>query len=587
MLEGMDLDLRNIFVGREAEIQNLRDKLKLALKDEEHLVYVILNAPGVGKTTLINHFGKLIQQEVKGLYFRLICTSNKNTPKKVNQLIIKQLEKAVHKKREFIIEFIQNADQGEKEWLEHKYDEFQVMLKKKKEKSTLDINDPIDLMVSLSEVIPIIIASDEVQEFQKISFIGPEGTEETALHYFTRILKDLINDRALLILSGTRYHILSQIGNKIGSPIRQKAFPLVISNFSREEVNQYVLEVKRLIKDQVPRIEDDTLSVLISHLSRFFIAFCGGHPRTIDIMTKFFLSHLELFLDHPEYQEYSKMMEFLLEQSEDYFSDTLLSSDHKDALKALSSSQAFSSIKSWILNNGTQGLALNTRPKVAESELDAEIKRITYELMNIGIIVQNGQNNYYLTSYFHFLEFLKIYHDPREEFLKQVLFNKHFKLMCGSHSGFGYTFENVLSAALLITGDKTDIDAKIPMTISRIKDSRIIKGKINWEELSLKEDMLYQTPQARAVDALILQQETLILMQFTTATTPDPSKIDELITEMEIIDRWPVRGWLVSLFPIKAPLNIPETLRITSGEDLNTVLGEELANRLRDIKESL
>lgn len=80
MIEDVLPLIRNIFVGRHSDLRYLSGLWNLACKDEEHLVYMFLNAPGVGKTTLINHFGKLLKAEGKGLYVRFVCSSEYKIP---------------------------------------------------------------------------------------------------------------------------------------------------------------------------------------------------------------------------------------------------------------------------------------------------------------------------------------------------------------------------------------------------------------------------------------------------------------------------------------------------------------------------
>jgi hypothetical protein len=154
-------------------------------------------------------------------------------------------------------------------------------------KSTISLNDIYEIFLDLAEIIPIFFAADEIQEFQKLAFKSVENEGETALHYFTRLLKNLLNLRILLILSGTRYRILSQIGSKIGSPIREKVESLVITNFSREEILEYVEQVNELIKIADMKQEEDDVLDLVNNYRQFLFAFSGGHPRTIERITMF------------------------------------------------------------------------------------------------------------------------------------------------------------------------------------------------------------------------------------------------------------------------------------------------------------
>lgn len=589
MFKKLSLKVRRIFIGRKNELEGFDEIWKQSGNGEENLVYVLLNAPGVGKTTLIQHFGRSLEDNSNGLYIRFICSSRHVSIAELNEEIIKKIEKVLHDNQGLIMEYINDKEKGrDTQWLERKLNELNQFLNAIKVKDAYLMKEPINLLSKIAEIIPVFFASDEVQEFQKISFTDSNGNEETGLHYFTRILKDLINDRIFILLSGTRYHILNQIGNKIGSPIREKAHPIVLGNFSVSEILEYVEEVKLLIKNQISALQDDLFIRIMAHYHQFLLGFSGGHPRTIERITIEFLNNLPFFLKEKQCEGYDAFMEYLLPLTLRSIQGSLMTTDKEDALLELRDHELFGRVKKWIIRKSHDGLLLGFPPGFGKIDIEAmEIQRIIYDLMNLGFIVQNGNSNYYLTSYYHLLAFIEPFQEEPEAFLKQVLHNKHFKLMCGSHSGFGYTFENVLSAAFLVKGMESSKELIIPIEFFKIRDIKVLKGNLNWEEITLEEDVLYQTPQARAIDALILQKGSLVLMQFTTANPPDPSKIKALNAEMENVNRLPVRGWFVSLFPIKALSDISDDLMITSGEDLNAILGVELTERLRDIKQSL
>lgn len=588
MINGIDLELDDLFVGRDAILEKLFNLFKISKSKKEHSVYVLLNAPGVGKTTLIQHFGKLLEDEGKGIFVRIACSSKYVSADHLNKDLIFLIEDLLHEKRDLIADYINEEKPGrDKVWLNKKLTDLKKELKEIHSKEKTTLSDPVDLFLKFSKVIPIFFASDEIQEFQKTTIKGPEGEEETVLHYFTRILKDLINAQLFMVLSGTQYHILSQIGNKIGSPIRNKALPLVLSNFSLNEVEQYISEYKNLLLKDENYASKETLLTILKHYARFLKAFCGGHPRTIDRTTRILTSNIEHLLEDPKFNDYSRFTSLMLEKLSDFFSDTLLSSAHKDVLQELTNSEAFSKVKSWFLNKGSQGFILGTRPTSKDVMVDEEIKRLTYELMNIGIIVQNGQNNYYLSSYFHFLEFLKIYHDPYEEFLKQILNNKYFQLMCGSHSGFGYTFENILTASFIICSNDLSKDLKTPINFTRIKNIIVLDSSFDWNDIQIEENILYQTPHAPTIDGKLLQDGVLTLMQFTTARVPNLNKVDSLFLEMNKITRWPTQSWFVSLFPTKFSSENYKNLIITDGKDLIGILGENLFSRLMEVKNAL
>jgi energy-coupling factor transporter ATP-binding protein EcfA2 len=596
MIEEILSRIRNIFIGRKPELQRLKGLWELACQDKEHLVYVFLNAPGVGKTTLIHHFGKFLESENKGIFIKFVCNSDYDSPFRLNKSIIKSIDKKINQNYNLIEKYIsQNFKKDHRERYRQKFKRLRELTNEILMKSTISLNDIYEIFLDLAEIIPIFFAADEIQEFQKLAFKSVENEGETALHYFTRLLKNLLNLRILLILSGTRYRILSQIGSKIGSPIREKVESLVIKNFSREEILEYVEQVNELIKIADMKQEEDDVLDLVNNYRQFLFAFSGGHPRTIERITMLFLNNIKFLLEKSGYEDYAKLVNFLLPLSKKSFENTLLTKEKENELIKLSSNIQFSIVKKWIIERSYNGHLLGQSPDVIDNQsAKEEVDDIIYNLMNLGFIVQNGMFNYYITSYFHFLAFLKPYHENHEMFLKEVLHNKFFELMCGFHSGFGYTFENIFSTTLIIYGSKAQKNATLPLDASLLKGLMVLKEKINWSKLSLELNILYQTPIAKAVDAIIHQENELVLMQITTARQPDSSKIDMLVNQLDFLDHRQlkignikqIRGWIVSLYEFTSEVPTHKNLLVTAGDSLIPILGEDLFARLREVKQS-
>lgn len=596
MIEEILSRIRNIFIGRKPELQRLKGLWELACQDKEHLVYVYLNAPGVGKTTLIHHFGKFLESENKGIFIKFVCNSDYDSPFRLNKSIIKSIDKKINQNYNLIEKYIsQNFKKDHRERYRQKFKRLRELTNEILMKSTISLNDIYEIFLDLAEIIPIFFAADEIQEFQKLAFKSVENEGETALHYFTRLLKNLLNLRILLILSGTRYRILSQIGSKIGSPIREKVESLVIKNFSREEILEYVEQVNELIKIADMKQEEDDVLDLVNNYRQFLFAFSGGHPRTIERITMLFLNNIKFLLEKSGYEDYAKLVNFLLPLSKKSFENTLLTKEKENELIKLSSNIQFSIVKKWIIERSYNGHLLGQSPDVIDNQsAKEEVDDIIYNLMNLGFIVQNGMFNYYITSYFHFLAFLKPYHENHEMFLKEVLHNKFFELMCGFHSGFGYTFENIFSTTLIIYGSKAQKNATLPLDASLLKGLMVLKEKINWSKLSLELNILYQTPIAKAVDAIIHQENELVLMQITTARQPDSSKIDMLVNQLDFLDHRQlkignikqIRGWIVSLYEFTSEVPTHKNLLVTAGDSLIPILGEDLFARLREVKQS-
>lgn len=593
MLNKLSYKIRDIFVGRKKELETLEEIWRQSMdKKKENLVYVLLNAPGVGKTTLVHHFGDIIEKNRKGLYIPFDASSDYTSSTSLNKGILEWIQDRIQEKQILIQDFINRYEhEDQKEYYSKRFQAVREEINSSLIKKTISIDDVMLPFKGLSEIIPIVFVIDEIQEFQKVSFTeGKDNQEETALHYFTRILKNFLKSKILIILSGTRYHILSQIGYKIGSPIREKAHPLILANLNVDEISEYVLAVHKLINELEVSREWNAISVnlILDHYKRFLLAFSGGHPRTIERITFEFLMNMTLLIEEKQYHVYERFLDYLLPLTIQAIHGSLLTTDKEEELLKSKKSEIFGKVKEWILRKSHNGFLLGVPPGFgtisAESE---EIQGLIYDFMNLGFIVQNGNSNYYLTSYYHLLAFLKPFQEESESFLKEVLYNKHFKLMCGSHSGFGYTFENVFSAALLLQGKISNIEAPKTLNFSRLKEGEILNGSIKWDQILLEEDVLYQSPQALGVDIFCLQKNNLILMQLTTANPPDTAKIEALKSEMEKIEGWMVEGWLISLYPLSKPSKLPNNLLITSGQDLKAILGEDLYSRLRDIKQSL
>ena len=93
----------------------------------------------------------------------------------------------------------------------------------------------------------------------------------------------------------------------------------------------------------------------------------------------------------------------------------------ENELVKLSSNIQFSIVRKWIIEHSYNGHLLGQAPEVLDIQnAKKDVDDIIYNLMNLGFIVQNGMFNYYITSYFHFLAFLKPYNKKHELFLKEV-----------------------------------------------------------------------------------------------------------------------------------------------------------------------
>ena len=605
-------DLDQIFVGRHHELRILSKLWKKALEPGEHLVYVMLNAPGTGKTRLLQHFGQQLERENQGLYFRYRCSSRFTTTTELHVDLLKNLYLLLTQKADLIQQYIVTC--YKKPLHDELIEDLQQIRRQMKDlvktKQEASLSETVSFIQDVSAIIPILFVADEIQDFQKSvlkveepSLLTQDVSEETALHYFTRILKDLMQVPILMILSGTQYHILSQIGTKIGSPIAQKVQQLLIKNFTTEEIQEYVDEVYRnFVTTTTPQEKEPNVMKIIEHYRWFLRAFSGGHPRTVVLITQWFLINLPSFIEKaPDRDEFT---DILFTQVEKDFKNRILTSRKQEHIKQLQSKEGFPIVKNWLLNKVTSGLSLGAEPQI-DDPLREQVEDLLYQLTTLGIIVKNGWNQYHVTSYFHLLAFLECFTDDYEVFLQQVLKNRFFKLLCGSHAGFGYVFEHVLLAAFFLKSYKvtpqntrpphhdSSPPRNIQFSLDHITAIQEIPRNVNWKDLSLEPHILYHTPYMAALDLLVLEAQQLVLVQVTTAARSHRDKMAALARAVEeassaFLDK-NVMGWYISLFPVpESEVNKwSDSMIITSGEALTAILGDALLQRLLNVKKQL
>ncbi len=626
MLTKYSVQLEKIFVGREEELDLLANLWEATLEPGEHFVYVLLNAPGTGKTKLLKHFGESLEKNGRGLFFFYRCSSRFNNPEELHRDLLEHLRQLMYSRKRIILESIRTSHEDDeyKNFLVEKLDEVQAYLKKSLERETVQLVDLIFVFQGLSQIIPLFFVADEIQEFQNTLLMArqeflastPENfrEQETALHHFTRILKDLMQHPIMMVLSGTQFHILSQVGSKIGSPIAQKVKQILIKNFTPQEVEAHVTRVEQEILTTLFKQDHHSHSFqhqqqyLTKYHRRFLHSFSGGHPRTVVFITEWFLAELPS-LFNKKTLSYDEFVQHLYPKVERDFKNRIFSQEQQAAIRELQAHESFPIIKDWIVNGTHAGLYLGSEPRQANPRQQEELNHLVYQLMTLGVIVLNGTGGYQVTSYFHLIAFLDCFTDEYVLFLRRVINDRLFKVTCGSHSGFGYTFEHVLVAAILLQGHPIISNAKqrpnyreggnqphvLPFSLHQVTSVEEVKGEIRWNALDFRPGILYHTPQAKTIDMCIMLSNVVVLIQATTSVKPNPEKIESLKLVVkdvqEIFKDKTVKGWFISLFPIdqkkKAETRDDETIIVTDGEVLEQILGSRIFNRLLTIKQHL
>ena len=546
----MDDEYTRIFVGREKDLDLLSRRFddRIVGKDPAK-VYSYLNAPGIGKTTLLKKFGERIENEGRGLHIYFSCKSRYESEADLNLHLINTLMILIDEKREYILDYIKERSHPEK-YLS-RFGRLEVELEKVVQTQDYRFFQTTSIIDLLTSLIPVIFSIDEIQRLQKMKV----DEEHTMLRSFADFLSDLLPSKVLLTISGTQYSIMSQIGHGIGSPLNGKIQSVVISPLKTGHIRQYITEFRKLYPEQSYTEE----------LENYLLGFSGGHPRTIERI-------IESFFAIDKAHDFT---EILTEEVSTLLSHTILDSNKIEALRVMQSHSEFNSLKEWILHGLNTNLHLGKNPR-------REMEPLVFELMTMGIIVQNGSSDYYITSYFHGLTFLETLVGEYEQFLYQVLNNLYFREMVGGHSGLGFTFERVIFSSLILH----DIVSHEPLNyeirnLNRI-EVRSFKRLSGIKNLEMREDTLYHLPNAEGVDGVFKVDKEIVLIQVTTRHSGIQQKLQSFERGVQELD---AKGWFISLYAE----DIEETShsKITMGSELGGILSEKLYQRMLEVKEFL
>jgi len=542
---------KQIFVGRGNDLDLLSHRFENRIADKgPPMVYSYLNAPGIGKTTLLHRFGEKIEQENKGIHLSFSCRYTHKSEEIISRDLIRGIKQIVREKEGIILKFV-----GMSPFSSEIEQEFQKL--KKDVEQTYKSGDysyisVLNLIDTLTVIIPTVFSTDEIQILLSI----PAG-DSTMLHSYSMFLADLLPTKILLCISGTQYSIMSQIGYGIGSPLNGKIQSVVISPLKSDQIRQYITEFRKLYPEQSYTEE----------LESYLLGFSGGHPRTIERIVESFFT----LRDPTNFTEnLTKMVNVLLSKS-------LLNREKIEMLKQLQDYEGYNDVKVWLLQGLDDNLRLNT-------ELTEEDNALIFQLMTMGLIVMNGSSNYYITSYFHAAVILKTLTEPYEQFLYEVLNNRYFREMVGGYSGLGFTFENIIFSSLILRGNTKNQGKVLIFDVKNLNKIETVNSKDlkNALDVDIREDTLYSLPNAKDIDGIFKVDNEIILVQITTKQ----SGIHEKFLDFErVAQDLKVKGWFISLYAD----DIEETShsKITMGSEVVEVLGEKLYLRMLEVKEFL
>ncbi len=547
----MDDRYMSIFVGREKDLELLSTRFESRMRDiGPPKVYSYLNAPGIGKTTLIRRFGDKVEREHKGIHLYFTANSSHHNEFQINQDLVDAIDILIRNQDSLIQEFVDRDSSGYalRRDLRRVQDEINRIIENKE----FRFSTTASLLNILLKVVPVVFTTDEIQIYQNI---GDKGGEKM-LRSYSQFLADLLSKRILLVISGTQYSILSQIGYGIGSPLNGKIQLVVISPLKSEDIEDYIMRFRNLY----PNYDN------VEELETYLHAFSGGHPRTIEKIVEGFFS----------LEETPNFTEELTKRVETLMSKSLLDREKLENLKRLQSHEEFNEVKRWLLQGMANNLQLN-------QELNEEKNELIFQLMTMGFIVMNGNSNYYITSYFHGLFFLKSITGSYEQFLHEILSNRYFREMVGGLSGLGFTFEKIIFASLILRGNRPletgserfDVQDLNKIKVLRSNDASIIAT------LKLDSDTLYHTPSMEGIDGVFEKGGERILVQVTTQRFSLKSKYGKFKEKVHALR---TEGWFISLYKVSGT---DGSILVTSGDELNDLLGESVYSRMIEVKEFL
>ncbi len=512
-----------------------------------------LNAPGVGKTTLLKRFGRMIERGRKGIAVYFTCRGNYQSEMDIANDLLLVLRQVRDSKMEILIE----GSRRDQEEITDRLSQLNFNL----QESEISLNRVTMLILSLASILPVFLVTDEIQVLEGIT----EG-KSTLLRTYATFLSGLLSHRILLAISGTQYTIVSKIGHGIGSPLNGKIEHVVIGPLAKDDISAYIHELRSLY----PELRKTHV------LEEFLNDYSGGHPRTIEIIVREYIQRGE------------PTAELLLNRVERSMYNNILDTSKRRGIRDLQSKEGFNKVKEWIVTGLTNNLYLSD---MEDQEVGIDLlSEIISELMNIGIIVQNGNSDYYITSYFHAKALLENLNGEFERFLYEVYSNALFAKLVGSHSG--YTFETIILSSMVIS------DKNVPFDISKIASIKTLNLSKIEDITNMENGVFYHLPMMEIVDGVFRTRDTLVLLQLTTASsrlTEKLRRLEKVVNEIStshgrMDEKWEVevesiRGWFISLYDFRHdPM---ERIVVTSGSDLSAILGEVIYRKLVQTKEKL
>jgi hypothetical protein len=548
-----DGKLSRIFVGRKDDLGILQKTLdEIKEVNEAKKVYTILNVPGIGKTELIKYFGNELQKKktfkynntnpiVEAALFFHITITDKHTLPQLFEKMVSAICTSFHKM------FINSLDEIPNPYRRavKAFDKEQtanIFIQTLDEYSTLKeiIENPTNFLQKITGYIPIILHFDEFQRSipDNRNAIRPA---DQLYYQLSSFFSGILDQPIFIILSGTKYTIISTIGDNLGSPLNGKVDPIVIPFLEEKDIDVFA---DLIILDARSKAE---IMIKIMY-TKWLKYMSNGHPRTMEYMTKEFIIYFNKLIplgfegwvdDDLEvpFNELNELVENSLKAS--HLRTASINKLYDLVVNAPPTiiHFLFEYINERLLKGSTLGqlesniLAEFSKESREEKDLKKkQLRDILSKFVEVGFFSRNGQDNFYVSSIYA----LKYFSEEYRKWIP-ILSNAFEKLLSGDglfsfiqHNAavMGSFWEEIFSTLLSnsqvqnqlsIPRDIVDIygNLSVPIIDKNI-EIELIKERpiINTPYLKLLEtEKLYMFPLAKGVDALIIYKNTVFLIQ--------------------------------------------------------------------------
>ncbi len=272
-----EFDVEDIFVDREKALRFLENELRIRKNRKKEYAIRITQAPGIGKTRLLQEFINKMETEQKavGIYINAPEIEDwiQNSPTNLEGMLWRAVFLPVV--NEIIsVEQLDRVDVKNivKKYNLEDYDPYS------KFKLILDLNPTYDnMLLTFCSRLPIaihrsiIIVFDEIQAtigLMTDKFHNAKG--QGLFHQIIKLASELIKRKnVLVILSGTNYKIMHFLGS-FGSPLRGKTVEYKLSPLPYEAVGEFY--------DRTFGVPEDEVS---EELRNWLIMNSNGVPRTM------------------------------------------------------------------------------------------------------------------------------------------------------------------------------------------------------------------------------------------------------------------------------------------------------------------